>query len=818
VSKAPDRLKLLLAQNKLTGIDFVFVEKSQTALEVFFYKDPTTLDSPLTGSLKAKQISIISNSTGIEIPARINSWPKRDNMHVMRLIFDQPGDFSVFVLSIDDERTDPRYNNIEFSFKAVCETDLDCRQRTRNCPEDTPVDFPVDYQSRDFWSFRRALLDFASQRHPDWQDRLEADMGMMLVEVMSALGDELAYSQDRIAREAHLETATQRRSLRHHTKLIDYPMHEGLAASTWLDVTVKENNTGSISAGDDIWAVSDNGKQIHYEFGHGLFDKNKYLVNVNLNKLEPHIWDEDETCLKAGATVLYVNDHQKNNLQFNDPLNKPTDRWVLLKTQPQSADVPERRWLVRLIQVEEDNDLLVNDPIFGDKITKLVWEKEQALPFDMDMTVLEVRGNLVPATAGKTVLTQRFIVGEVDKNQKLPDTEQLSLARAIERQGPNGSLAYLFSLPDSDMSTLCWQGLTPQKAQPEVRLVEVEWEKSNAAWAWVEKEDWDWRVSFLGSPASRRYQQHFILEDGTWDRVVGYQRSNKKIVHRDYAGNEGKTIRFGDGEFGLKPRKGSVFELTYRLGDGRQDNLAEDSLTHFDKKQLKFVESVTNPIVVTNGIDAETADEVRQLAPDAFREVTYRAVQEKDYAEAAERLAWVQRAGARFRWTGSWLTAFVTPDPLGSTSLNSEQREALSNQIDRFRQAGREAHVMDPRYADIDLRITICVEPTAYPGQVKERIQEALLSRVGSGKQGFFGPDNFTFGTPLRSSKLEAEIRHVSGVHAVRMIEIQRRGYFDWKVLDQPYVPVSDRDVIRLENDPNYPERGTLTLTMEGGA
>ena len=36
-----------------------------------------------------------------------------------------------------------------------------------------------------------------------------------------------------------------------------------------------------------------------------------------------------------------------------------------------------------------------------------------------------------------------------------------------------------------------------------------------------------------------------------------------------------------------------------------------------------------------------------RLAPDAFRALTFRAVRPEDYAEAAERLPWVQRAGAR---------------------------------------------------------------------------------------------------------------------------------------------------------------------------
>ena len=43
-------------------------------------------------------------------------------------------------------------------------------------PEDGPVDgVPVDYLARDFTSIRSALLDFAAQRYPKWQERIEAE-------------------------------------------------------------------------------------------------------------------------------------------------------------------------------------------------------------------------------------------------------------------------------------------------------------------------------------------------------------------------------------------------------------------------------------------------------------------------------------------------------------------------------------------------------------------------------------------------------------------------------------------------------------------
>ena len=50
---------------------------------------------------------------------------------------------------------------------------------------------------------------------------------MMLLELLSAVGDDLSYQQDRIAAEATLATATQRRSVIRHARLVDYEPRPG---------------------------------------------------------------------------------------------------------------------------------------------------------------------------------------------------------------------------------------------------------------------------------------------------------------------------------------------------------------------------------------------------------------------------------------------------------------------------------------------------------------------------------------------------------------------------------------------------------------
>src|SRR6185369_16629914 len=103
----------------------------------------------------------------------------------------------------------------------------------------------------------------------------------------------------------------------------------------------------------------------------------------------------------------------------------------------------------------------------------------------------------------------------------------------------------------------------------------------------------------------------------------------------------------------------------------------------------------------------------------------------EDYGAQAEKLDFVQRAFGRFRWTGSWLSAWVAADPIGSFTLTDDQRDSLEDWLGCVRQAGREVIVKSPRTIGVDLEIEICVERFAYAGQVKQRVLEALFGRGG---------------------------------------------------------------------------------------
>lgn len=851
-----DRIETLGQRDDIVGIDFVYVSEDQVNLFVFFHPSLTLNAQQILGAVTADDVRIYSPGGGERLaevaldPAFPPLWVTRANRRVLQVRTIEPGDFSRYRLRLDLAAVDPYFREARFSFKANCPSELDCEPRPHECPEEELVDAPVNYQARDFWSIRQALLDFASERHPDWKDRLEADAGMMLVEVMSALGDEHAYYQDRIARESYFETAAQRRSARRHARMVDYHLHDGQAGTTWLDFTV--DNTALmhvIGAGTPVWVAplpvrlgETAGDRLRrspsvYEVGHGLMQGHTLLApplgvalthtkvyqspTFNLrfaaNELNAYQWDDNDACLPIGSTVLYVQGQHAPpslTLAFEDFTNPDVPgKWVVLQADPADASVPARSWLVRLIRVTNEIDPLTLVPL-----SRLEWEPAQATPFELEMATLVVRGNIVPATAGET-LEARFRI-EPNPQALVPPppppapapasnihyTKDFS-GYAIERS------ARLFTLPGSEERDVVWHGRNGEIASPEVRVMDV-----------TAADEWEWKRALLGVSSSQANETHFTLDDGSWRRVAGYRRVDeggtpREFVHYDYADGRGTTVQFGNGVFGQVPARGTDFRTIYRLGHGRADNIAADSLDDYDPVLLPFVDAVSNPFDVLNAVDPESLADARHVAPDAWRAETFRAVRAEDYAAAAEKLPWVQRAGAQFRWTGSWLTLFATPDPKGTFALTADQRRDLEQQLDRYRLAGRETHAMDPRFANLDLEIRVCVAATSYAGDVKELVLQALFGRRGvRARPGFFSPDHWTFGDPLERAQLEAVIQAVPGVRAVEEIYIRRRGWFAKRLFSELVYRVAPDVIIRVENDPDLPERGAVRLVMEGGA
>ncbi|MFD6934633.1 baseplate J/gp47 family protein [Streptomyces goshikiensis] len=104
----------------------------------------------------------------------------------------------------------------------------------------------IDYTSKDFEGFREAMLSHASRVYPEWTGRNTADFGVLLVNLFAYMGDILSYYQDAAAREAFLETATQRTSVLSHARMLGYTPAPAAAATGSVTFATDPTQTASV--------------------------------------------------------------------------------------------------------------------------------------------------------------------------------------------------------------------------------------------------------------------------------------------------------------------------------------------------------------------------------------------------------------------------------------------------------------------------------------------------------------------------------------------------------------------------------------------
>ena len=239
----------------LFGLDFVEVDLSvdHATIQVFFLgKAPPVIAKEnvrITGGRRIRDVRVK------QILVHRNEDPTLDDY--LEVVVDKIGDASTYTLSmvtLDDnghptdepmEGFDPRYHSVDFTFRAGCPTDLDCKTPA-TCPPPARETPEINYLAKDYESFRQLILDRLALTMPTWNETHAPDIGIALVEVLAYVGDYLSYYQDAVATEAYLGTARQRISVGRHARLVDYLMHEGCNARAWI--TIKTDIDATLDA------------------------------------------------------------------------------------------------------------------------------------------------------------------------------------------------------------------------------------------------------------------------------------------------------------------------------------------------------------------------------------------------------------------------------------------------------------------------------------------------------------------------------------------------------------------------------------------
>jgi predicted phage baseplate assembly protein len=319
-------------------------------------------------------------------------------------------------------------------------------------------------------------------------------------------------------------------------------------------------------------------------------------------------------------------------------------------------------------------------------------------------------------------------------------------------------------------------------------------------------------------PALRWRVRPDLLASGPADRHLVVEVDDDVVAH----------VRFGDGRLGRSPAPGTQLSASYRVGNGAAGNVAAETIrlvaTCTDAPLP--VTRVRNPLPAAGGTEPQPVDEVRLLAPDAFRAVLQRAITAEDYATLAASVPGVQRAVARLRWTGSWYESLVGIDALGSGEPSATLLESIALRLGRARRVGHDLRVTAAQQVPLELALEICVAAEFQRGHVLYAVRAALGSReLPDGQRGMFHPDELTFGTTIAVSTIVARVRAIPGVETARVTTLRR--LFGSPVPPPPagQAPPPPPAVLRLgplevavlDDDPRAPDRGRLKLDLRGG-
>jgi predicted phage baseplate assembly protein len=307
--------------NEPNGIDYVEVDEAQRVITVYFLnkapRDIRARDVRIEGGARVRGIRVEEITLcEVEDP---------DSDDCMKVEVDKPGDFSTYTLKLVGEDGgplggfDPRYAQVDFSFKANCPSEMDCAPAS-DCYKEPAAEPDVDYLAKDYASFRQLIFDRLSLVMPGWQERHVPDIGVALVELFAYVGDYLSYYQDAVATEAYLDTARLRVSVRRHALLVDYPMHEGCNSRTWVAVRV----SGDVTVGQPggFYFITDPGRSLPTErpltgddltnlvpSSYEVFEpvpatpnrKPDHFYEAH-NEIKFYTWRDTECCLPRGAT------------------------------------------------------------------------------------------------------------------------------------------------------------------------------------------------------------------------------------------------------------------------------------------------------------------------------------------------------------------------------------------------------------------------------------------------------------------------------------------------------------------------------------
>lgn len=818
----------LLEDKNLNGLDFIkvnVIDNTTTELDVYFI-NTYKLDEILNfDQSKHSELFLISGGERIiagplNNQVHVTKIRSRPNQFALRMIINPTGDYSVYVLSVGDEFSqffDPIFSEIPFKMRPGCYNST-CFQKPEI--EQLPNDPNINYMAKDYESFKHLMISAMIERVPGWEPTSEADLDMVLLELICTEADKLSDFQDRVMNEAYLETAKKRVSIARHARLMNYHISQGNQSSSMLALIVRNDKEFSLLPGFEVRIKQNvnNPKRIVFS------TKRPFSMHELLNKFVLYTWSDTNTVLKAGSTyadlqIDYINPITLKGINDGDIsegelyllvqeffLDNDITQILIQEKNITSEGIELSGGMTKrqILNIDCKEVEYGQDPLTEKFYLRVYWKQDEKLEQNYDFTpindVIPVSfyANLAEVYHGESKIVYFYS----------PDYYSSALDDYLKYRYDITNWGIVCRLPHSPLSfENTYNGETPNGKYPPKSTLEVTIQ---------EKEDdsgvlWEEQIDFIHS---EELDKHFIVETDE---------------------NQKSLVRFGNGINGMRLPENSIVKCKYQVGIGNTGNIGADMLTVIgegsaDTFYLSRIDYCWNPLEIRNAREPESIDVVIRKAPEAYNIDQLRGItvndQVDDYEKRTQEIEDVYRAHARYEWMGSWRLVEISIDPVGDITHSAEMFDKLKlrvlNWLNSVKLIGDEVVIKKAKYVPLEIRVTVCIDRDFWIIDIKDQLEAEFTEKfTPDGRRGFFHSDLWTFGQTLRKSQLIGKIQSFEGVDRVidsdeNPIKIKRLMNEDVEEQKGELV-IHPYEIIQVKNDPMQLEKGYIFFDFKGG-
>lgn len=273
-------------------------------------------------------------------------------------------------------------------------------------------------------------------------------------------------------------------------------------------------------------------------------------------------------------------------------------------------------------------------------------------------------------------------------------------------------------------------------------------------------------------PSDQKYVEgsmNLYINDEPWILVdtFAYSSSRDKVYKVEIDEQLRPYIKFGDGQFGMKPKYNATIEASYSLTHGSAGNIATNNFTTVPQ-DIQVIDSkitINNVIPATGGSDYETFNMLKNHIPLSIKTLGV-AITKEDFEAIAKMVGGVDKAYANYV-CGRYVEIYITPD--GGGEASSALLDSVEKTISKSKVITTSIEVLSTHKSQVFLDITITGKKSFKSNDISNQVKKALTTA--------YDYNNSDINKPVRLSDIYALIDNQSMVDYLTINKLYQLPY-----------------------------------------